>query len=59
MKKLPTYLYQYKNSKNYFLQIRRRSLDQMSYDTSSAYFVASLRTDNVNDAAFLALFVVT
>ncbi len=59
MKKLPTYLYQYINSKNYFLRIRRRSLDQMSYDNSSAYFVASLRTDNVHDAAFLALFVVT
>jgi len=59
MKKLPSYIYQYKNSKNYFLRIRMRSLDQMGYDTASAYFVASLRTDNVHDAAFLALFVVT
>jgi len=59
MKKLSSYLYQYKSSKNYYFRIRLRSLDQMSYDTSSDYFVASLRTDNVHDAAFLALFVVT
>jgi integrase len=59
MTSLPTYLYQYKQSKNYYFRIRQRSLDRMSYDTPSVYFVASLRTDNVHDAAFLALFVVT
>jgi integrase len=59
MTSLPTYLYQYKQSKNYYFRIRQRSLDQMGYDIPSDYFVASLRTDNVHDAAFLALYVVT
>jgi integrase len=57
--KLPTYLYQYKSSKNYYFRIRQRSLNQMGYDIPCNYFVASLRTDNVHNAAFLALFVVT
>jgi len=58
MTSLPTYLYQYKQSKNYYFRIRQRSLDQMSYDIPNAFFVASLHTDDVKQAAYLALFII-
>jgi integrase len=58
MTSLPTYLYQYKQSKNYYFRIRRQSLDQIDYNTSSGYFVASLHTDDVKQAAYLALVVI-
>jgi hypothetical protein len=55
MKKTNTsYLYQYKNSANYFFRMRTSLLAQMHYDSLGSHFVASLGTSNFDDARRIA-----
>jgi hypothetical protein len=52
-----TYLYKYKKSSNYFFRIRTGVFAHIDYGTSASYFVASLQTDNYDDARWLASFI--
>lgn len=53
----PTYLYQYKNSSNYFFRIRRGFFRTSRYHVNRGYFIASLRTSCVREAKWLAAFI--
>ena len=52
-----TYLYQYKNSSNYFFRLRLSFLEKFGYHGTNEYFVASLRTADFDDARWLALYI--
>lgn len=53
-----THLYRVKNSKNYFFRIRRPILKQIClYSSDSGHFVASLRTEHLDEALWLSQFI--
>lgn len=53
-----TYLYQYKNSSNYFFRTRFKLSEKVRYDIpDSNYFVASLGTSDYDDARWLAMYI--
>lgn len=55
---LPTYLYQYSNSANYFFRTRLKNSEKFDYYPSKgAYFVASLQTSCLEDSRWLALYI--
>jgi site-specific recombinase XerC len=53
----PTYLYQYKNSSNYYFRINLIFFQKFGYYQQNGHFVASLKTSNYQDARWLALYV--
>lgn len=56
-KSTATYLYQYKNSSNYFFRLHLKNTDKTRYNDKRRYFVASLQTSQFDDARFLAVFI--
>jgi integrase len=54
-----TYLYQYKNSSNYYFRINLNFFQKFGYHHKSGHFVGSLKTSHYQDARWLALYVKT
>ena len=59
MKHQPTYLYQVKNSKNFYFRIRKNVLSEKIdyHDNISGHFVASLKTSEYDEALWLSQFI--
>jgi site-specific recombinase XerD len=55
--KTTSHLYQYKNSSNYFFRIRNGFFKRSRYHIQNSYFIASLHTDCLEHAKWLALFI--
>jgi site-specific recombinase XerD len=55
---ISSYLYQYKNSANYFFRVRTSTLFCANFsDEFPQHFVASLRTSSLDDARWLAIYI--